>query len=89
MAAHCRSRQRPHGHPRTGQTGNFIARHPSGLQQLAPEHVAANAYFTKEKVRIDWQFMLVGGICVFTQPGPEADCCPVNKSVPFSNLINT
>jgi uncharacterized membrane protein YedE/YeeE len=28
----------------------------------AAEHVAANEYFTKEKVRIDWQFMLVAGI---------------------------
>ena len=29
---------------------------------VAPEHVAANAYFIKEKVRVDWQFMLVFGI---------------------------
>lgn len=29
---------------------------------LAPDHVKANAYFTKEKVRVDWQFMLVLGI---------------------------
>ncbi|MEN6467716.1 MAG: YeeE/YedE thiosulfate transporter family protein [Smithella sp.] len=27
-----------------------------------PERVAANEYFTKEKVRLDWQFMLVIGI---------------------------
>ena len=27
-----------------------------------PERVAANEYFTKEKVRVDWQFMLVLGI---------------------------
>jgi len=31
-------------------------------QQVAPEYVQANEYFTKEKVRIDWQFMLVLGI---------------------------
>ncbi|MDX9862915.1 MAG: YeeE/YedE thiosulfate transporter family protein [Rhodospirillales bacterium] len=31
---------------------------------VAPDHVAANAYFAKEKVRIDWQFMLVLGIFV-------------------------
>ncbi len=31
-------------------------------QTISPEHVAANAYFTKTKVRIDWQFMLVTGI---------------------------
>ncbi len=29
---------------------------------VASEHVAENEYFTKEKVRVDWQFMLVLGI---------------------------
>ncbi len=28
----------------------------------SPERVAANEYFTKEKVRVDWQFMFVIGI---------------------------
>jgi uncharacterized membrane protein YedE/YeeE len=31
-------------------------------QTVAPEHVIGNEYFTKEKVRVDWQFMLVLGI---------------------------
>ncbi|OPY88788.1 MAG: putative inner membrane protein [Syntrophus sp. PtaU1.Bin208] len=31
---------------------------------VSGEHVALNAYFTKEKVRVDWQFMLVCGIFV-------------------------
>ncbi len=31
-------------------------------QTIAPGHVAANEYYTKEKVRVDWQFMLVLGI---------------------------
>ena len=31
---------------------------------VAPEHVAANEYFTKEKVGVDWQFMLVSGIFI-------------------------
>ena len=31
-------------------------------QQIAPEHVQANEYFTEQKIRIDWQFMLVLGI---------------------------
>ena len=31
-------------------------------RKVAPDHVAANEYFTKEKVRVDWQFMLVAGI---------------------------
>lgn len=29
---------------------------------VAPDHVAENIYFTKEKVKVDWQFMLVLGI---------------------------
>jgi uncharacterized protein len=29
---------------------------------VLPEQVAANEYYTKEKVRVDWQFMLVIGI---------------------------
>jgi len=29
---------------------------------VAPERVADNEYFSKEKVRVDWQFMLVIGI---------------------------
>lgn len=31
-------------------------------QNAAADHVAANEYYTKEKVRVDWQFMLVAGI---------------------------
>lgn len=33
-------------------------------QQIAPERVQANEYFTKQKIKIDWQFMLVLGIFV-------------------------
>ena len=31
-------------------------------QTVFPAHVASNAYFTKEKVAVDWQFMVVLGI---------------------------
>lgn len=31
---------------------------------VAPDHVTGNEYFTKEKVRVDWQFMLVLGIFI-------------------------
>ena len=31
-------------------------------QAAAPAHVAENAYYTKEKVAVDWQFMMVCGI---------------------------
>jgi uncharacterized membrane protein YedE/YeeE len=36
----------------------------AGLVQrmLAADHVASNEYYTKEKVQMDWQFMLVLGI---------------------------
>lgn len=31
-------------------------------RSVAPDHVEGNVYFQKEKVRLDWQFMLVLGI---------------------------
>ena len=31
-------------------------------RQIAPERVQANEYFTQQKIKIDWQFMLVLGI---------------------------
>lgn len=31
-------------------------------QAVSSEHVAANDYFTKTKIKVDWQFMLVVGI---------------------------
>ena len=36
----------------------------AGLLERAvtPDHIEANEYFTKENVRVDWQFMLVLGI---------------------------
>lgn len=36
----------------------------AGLMEcaVAPEHVRANEYFTKEKVKVEWQFLLVIGI---------------------------
>lgn len=33
-------------------------------QTIAGEHVATNEYFSKTKIRIDWQFMLVAGIVI-------------------------
>lgn len=33
-------------------------------REVCPARVAANAYFQKEKVKIDWQFMLVCGIFI-------------------------
>lgn len=31
-------------------------------QRVAPDHANANEYFTKTKIKVDWQFMLVAGI---------------------------
>lgn len=33
-------------------------------QLFSPAHVAANAYFLKEKVALDWQFLLIIGIFI-------------------------
>lgn len=33
-------------------------------RSVASDRVAQNEYFTKEKVRVDWQFMLVAGIMI-------------------------
>lgn len=33
-------------------------------QCVVPAHVAENAYYTKEKVKVDWQFMFVTGIFI-------------------------
>ena len=49
-----------------------------------PERVAANEYFTKEKVRVDWQFMLVLGIFFWcfdrlhNRQKLQAGKCPAN-----------
>lgn len=42
-------------------------------QTIAPDHVAQNAYFAKEKVRVEWQFMLVVGIFLGALIGAIAD----------------
>ena len=49
---------------------------------VAPEHVKANAYFTKEKVRVDWQFMLVLGIFLGALAGSLTDRSFKLESVP-------
>jgi len=42
-------------------------------ERLAPEHVKNNAYFAKEKVKIDWQFMLVVGVFIGALAAALAD----------------
>lgn len=33
-------------------------------QSVAPEHVTANEYYQRSKIRVDWQFMLLFGILI-------------------------
>ena len=49
---------------------------------VAPERVAANEYFTKEKVRVDWQFMLVLGIFLGALASSTMDRSLKLESVP-------
>ena len=51
-------------------------------QKVAAEHVASSEYYTKEKVRIDWQFMLVIGIFVGASISSVADRSFKLESVP-------
>jgi uncharacterized protein len=51
-------------------------------QTVAPDHVAANEYFTKEKVRVDWQFMLVVGIFLGALVASATDRSYKRESVP-------
>lgn len=45
-----------------GASTTFVRAAGLIVEVADPEHVASNAYYVKEKVRVDWQFMLVIGI---------------------------
>ncbi|MGD8379192.1 MAG: YeeE/YedE thiosulfate transporter family protein [Gammaproteobacteria bacterium] len=49
---------------------------------VAPGHVAANAYYQKEKVAVDWQFMLVAGIIIGAFGASMADKSFKLESIP-------
>ena len=51
-------------------------------RMVAPDRVAANEYFTKEKVRVDWQFMLVLGIFIGALISSATDRSLKIESVP-------
>jgi uncharacterized membrane protein YedE/YeeE len=42
-------------------------------ESLAPEHVKNNPYFAKEKVKVDWQFMLIVGVFIGALAASLAD----------------
>ena len=45
-----------------GASTTFVRASAMIERKVLPERVAKNAYFQKEKVKVDWQFMLVCGI---------------------------
>ncbi|HHO48441.1 MAG TPA: YeeE/YedE family protein [Desulfobacteraceae bacterium] len=51
-------------------------------QAVALEHVAANEYFVKTKIKIDWQYMLVAGIFLGSLVSSVTDRSFVLESVP-------
>lgn len=56
---------------------------------VAPEHVAGNEYYAKEKVRVDWQFMLVLGVLLgalggaLTERGFRVETVPASWAARF------
>lgn len=45
-----------------GASTTFVRAAGIAEQTVAADYVASNEYFTKEKVHVDWQFMLIVGI---------------------------
>ncbi|MEJ5299551.1 MAG: YeeE/YedE thiosulfate transporter family protein [Thermodesulforhabdaceae bacterium] len=45
-----------------GSSTTFVRAAGLVEKSISPEHVATNEYFKKEKVKVDWQFMLIVGI---------------------------
>jgi uncharacterized membrane protein YedE/YeeE len=45
-----------------GASTTFVRVAGLAEQTVSPEYVAENAYFTKTKLKVDWQMMVVGGI---------------------------
>jgi len=59
----------------------------------AADHVASNEYYTKEKVRVDWQFMMVLGIFLgalissLTDKSFKLEAVPVTWEKRFGNSV--
>lgn len=49
---------------------------------MAAGHVEGNEYYTKEKVRVDWQFMVVVGILLGAFVSSKLDGSYLSESVP-------
>lgn len=47
-----------------GASTSFVRGAGMVEQSVAPDHVAANAYYEKTKVKVDWQFMVLVGIAI-------------------------
>lgn len=65
-----------------GASTTFVRAAGMVERQVAPEHVKANAYFEKEKVKVDWQFMVVIGIFAGALAGALSDRSFKLESVP-------
>lgn len=65
-----------------GASTTFVRAAGMAERTVAPEKVAANAYFIKEKVKVDWQFMLVLGILLGALISSKADGSFKLESVP-------
>jgi len=53
-------------------------------QTVAPDHVATNEYFKKEKVMVDWQFMILVGILIGAFAASQTDRSFKLEAVPPS-----
>jgi hypothetical protein len=47
-----------------GASTNFVRAAGFVERAVDPEHVKKNPYFLKEKVKVDWQFMMIVGIFI-------------------------
>jgi hypothetical protein len=47
-----------------GASTTFVRAAGFIFQTVDPEHVAENAYYAKEKVKLDWQFLVIIGVLI-------------------------
>lgn len=65
-----------------GASTTFVRAAGLAEESVAPEHVENNAYYTKTKVNVDWQMMLVLGVVVGAFLASRIDGSFAVESVP-------
>ena len=65
-----------------GASTTFVRASGFVMQWLHPEETAKNAYYIKEKIKLDWQFMLVIGIFIGAYISSKLDKSFTLESVP-------